>query len=357
MDQTVIKEPQAKEQLDALLKREKINSIFLVCGKSLQKGSWGSYFSDLEARLGIRVVSFHDFEVNPSYSSVLRGLDAFRNSGCNLIIAAGGGSAIDVAKCIRLYSENTVPFYVLPTTAGSGSEATQFAVIYENGEKKSVSGSSCIPSVVIHDPDVLLTLPLKQKTATVLDAMCHSVESLWSVGSTDESTRYAAEALTVLWKMADSYLEEDKSVYAAIQQAAYLAGRAINISRTTAGHAMCYKLTTMYGLPHGAAAALCTDVLWKLMFDPDVVCIDQRGKVHLEESLGKIASSMGFREPQAAQEAFGLRLRKWLPGRERKLSEEDMQYLSGSVNAERLGNHPVKLSREMIRCLYQQIRL
>ncbi len=357
MEQTILKGSDLEEKLDMKLLQEKCRGVFLVCGNSLQYLHWGVYFQSLKERMGIHVVRFGDFEVNPSYDSVTNGLQAFRDSGCDLIIAAGGGSAIDVAKCIRLYSDPQIPFYVIPTTAGSGSEATQFAVIYRDGKKESISDPAIVPSVVIHDPAVLKTLPVRQKAATMLDAICHSIESLWALQGTDESGQYAQEALKILWKHSKSYLQEDETVYEKVQQASYLAGRAINISKTTAGHAMCYKLTTMYNLPHGMAAALCMNELWRIMPDPSLECIDPRGRAYLNGNLMRIASCMGFDNPMDAQRAFEDHLRKWIEDWPKTVSEGDLDILKESVNAERLGNHPVRLEKDLIRSLYRNILL
>lgn len=96
---------------------------------------------------------------------------------CDLIIAVGGGSAMDVAKCIKLYAymdpginyleqkivPNDIPLLAVPTTAGTGSEATRYAVVYYKGEKQSVCDESCIPSAVLMDASVLKTRPLSEK--------------------------------------------------------------------------------------------------------------------------------------------------------------------------------------------------
>ncbi len=366
-NQTILQGENVTESFDMILSEAGLKNVLLVCGHSIAYLRWNDYFETLEKRLGIRVHRFSDFEVNPTYEAVIRGIREFRHTNCDGIIAAGGGSAIDTAKCIKLFSgmdtdrncleqemtENEILFYAIPTTAGSGSEATQFAVIYQNGEKKSVTDSSCIPSVVVQDPAVLKTLPNKQKIATMLDAICHSVESLWSVNSTQESTRFAKEALTLLWQNADRYLAGDEGAFAVMQKAAYLAGRAINISRTTAGHAMCYKITTRYGIPHGAAAALCVSKLWKQMLHASAECIDPRGRDHLAECLELIAACMGYQSAEEAQAGFEDKVDRLVTERPKNLTDQEIDLLAGTVNAERLGNHPVRLQHSEIIELYR----
>ena len=185
------------------------------------------------------------FQPNPLYENVLSGLECYRKNSCNAIIAVGGGSAMDVAKCIKLYSNmqgdgedgsylkqkilpNEIPFLAIPTTSGTGSEATRFAVIYFNGVKQSVSDYSCIPGTVLLDAGMLKTLPQYQKKSTMLDALCHAIESFWSVNSTRESKNYSREAIEIVIKNLDAYLENKEEGNAEMLIAANTAGKAIN---------------------------------------------------------------------------------------------------------------------------------
>ena len=191
--------------IDSWIENHQIKKILLVCGSSVKRLHIDEYFSLLPQRKGVQVTRFSDFTPNPDYGSVVKGVELYRSAGFDAIAAVGGGSAIDVAKCIKLFADmdpdrnyleqtiipNRIPFLVMPTTAGTGSEATRFAVIYYNGVKQSVNDLSCIPDTVIFDSSVLETLPLYQKKATMLDAFCHAIESFWSVNSTADrkSTR------------------------------------------------------------------------------------------------------------------------------------------------------------------------
>lgn len=99
----------------------------------------------------------------------------------------------------------------------------------------------------------------------MLDALCHSMESFWSVNSTEESKQYSREAIQLMMKYKNAYLANEAIGNTAMLKAANIAGKAINITQTTAGHAMCYKLTSLYGIAHGHAAALCNAALWPYM--------------------------------------------------------------------------------------------
>ncbi len=348
--------------IDSYLTDNDIKSIFLVCGNSINRLKIGTYFDELDKRLGIEVVRFSEFEPNPSYESVVEGVKVFKESKSDIIIAVGGGSAMDVAKCIKLYSNmdssdnylkqtivpNDIKFAAVPTTAGTGSEATRYAVIYYNGEKQSVADYSCIPEMVVMDASTLDTLPDYHRKATMMDALCHAIESFWSVNSTEESRRYSAEAIKMIKDNKDAYLANEEAGNINMLKAANIAGKAINITQTTAGHAMCYKLTSLYGVSHGHAAALCVSKLWPYMKNNTDKCIDSRGEAHLQkifkeideiltvEEFNKMISTMELEAPQIK-------------------SEEDFELLKTSVNPVRLKNNPVELTVDVIDDLYHKI--
>ncbi len=359
------------KELDDWINERGGNRIFLVCDSSIvyQK----RFCNHLEAikNTGREIISFSDFQPNPLYENVVRGVDFFRGENCDMIIAVGGGSAIDVAKCIKLYADLPgngqngswldteyididIPFLVMPTTAGTGSEATRYAVIYHEGKKQSVTRDSFIPEAVLMDPDCLITLPLYQKKATVMDALCHAIESFWSVNSNDESKEYSRKTIELIFDNMDGYLKNLENARRNMLLAANAAGKAINITQTTAGHAMCYKITSLFGVAHGHAAILCDRVLLPWMIDNTDKCVDVRGEDYLRDTLNDIAYTMGC---HAANEA-AQKLAKVFDMLELGIpSATDVQFeeLKTSVNPARLKNHPVELDTETIDMLYHKI--
>ena len=219
-EQKIISAENNYAELDKYIIDSGCKSIMLVCDESLKFLNIRNYFKTVSDRLNISLIRFSNFKPNPLYGSVVEGVRLFNENGCEMIIAVGGGSAMDVAKCIKLYSNmdssenylqqkivpNDIPLIAVPTTAGTGSEATRYAVIYFNGEKQSVAHVSCIPSVVLMDSSVLKTLPEYQKKSTMLDALCHAIESFWSVNSTEESRSYSRAAIQLILKNKDAYL-------------------------------------------------------------------------------------------------------------------------------------------------------
>lgn len=372
MEQQLIKLSNGDEPVIQYLEDMGIKKMLLVCGSSVSKlGVYKRLRSILE-KAGTEIFLFSGFQPNPEYASVVDGVRAFCENACDGVMAIGGGSAMDVAKCIKLYARlnmgedflkqknepNHIPLIAAPTTAGSGSEATRFAVIYRDGAKLSISDESAIPSCVILSSDTLDALPEYQKKATVMDALCHCMESVWSVNATEESKTYAFRGIKLIFQGIDGYLSGDNSKNDSMMEASYAAGKAINITQTTAGHAMAYKLTGIYGFAHGHAVALCIDRLLPYMLknlNQEAVCIDKRGMNYLRDTLSVLAQAMGGNCIEDMQTIFHGLMVKLDFDVTVPYSEEELETLTSSVNADRLKNHPMELGSETIKKLYEEI--
>jgi alcohol dehydrogenase class IV len=358
-EQRVIREDY--RELDRYFLDSGANNIFLVCGKSIKRLPVGRYFAELEARMGLRLVRFSAFRPNPLYEEAAAAAAAFRSSGCDAIAAVGGGSAMDVAKCVKLwaglnpgedylkqaYVPNQIPLLAAPTTAGTGSEATHFAVVYRGGEKLSVAHAACLPSAALLDPRALETLPDYHRKSSMLDALCHGLESFWSVRAGAESRSYSRKAVEGVFRHLNGYLRNDPEGNTGMLEAAHLAGKAINLAQTTAGHAMSYQLTELYGIAHGHAAALCVAELWPHM-------AARCGGTALEGIFAELAAAMGCGSVQEACEKLK-NLLVSLGLKAPAAAKEDYVVLKRSVNQERLKNNPVFLSLFDIDDLYHRI--
>ena len=341
--------------------------VLLVCDSSFP---FLNIKEDIEG-IALPYTIFDGFTPNPLYEDVCKGIKQFNAKGCDTIIAVGGGSSIDVAKCIKLYckmsddrlyleqeyKDTGVKLIAIPTTAGTGSESTRYAVIYYDGKKQSVTHESIIPDVAILEPKVLKTLPLYQKKCTMMDALCQGIESWWSVNSTDESKEYSKIAVESIMRWWKEYIFDNTDESAQhIMNAANYAGRAICITQTTAPHAFSYKITSLYGLPHGHAVAVCLPEIWTFMLQNPDLCIDKRGKDYLERIFHQIAQSMNVTTPQDAILCFRKMMKEMsLANPVSTNKEQEVDILSHSVNPVRLKNNPVKLDESSIRNLYFDI--
>ncbi len=371
-DQQILNLSEQREQIKAYIKSADISRLLLICGLSVSRLKIYDLVCGMLEELRIETIHFADFCPNPQYSSIVEGVRTFCDNACDGIMAIGGGSAIDVAKCTKLYAgmdtrtdfltqdyfPNHIPLIVVPTTAGSGSEATRFAAIYREGSKLSISHKDIIPSLVIQYSNVLDALPLYQKKATALDALCHCMESFWSVNATAESKQYAAEGLACILGNIDDYLSGDTATNQQMLKASWTAGRAIDLSQTTAGHAMSYKLTDMKGLAHGHAAALCVDKILPYMLlhiEEADMCLDRRGCEYLKETMLELSRAMGGNGLEDAAVIFHRLLVRLNMNETLECSEAELEILANSVNMDRLKNHPMRLDTETIRELYREM--
>ena len=343
------------------------SNVLLVCDSSFP---YLSIKADIEA-MGVPYVVFSDFTPNPLYEDVCKGVDLFNITKCDTILAVGGGSSMDVAKCIKLYcrmnketlyleqeyKDTGIKLIAIPTTAGTGSESTRYAVIYYDGKKQSVTHDSIIPNVAILEPKVLKTLPLYQKKCTMLDALCQGIESWWSVNSTEESKEYSKIAVETIMKWWREYIFENTDESAKhIMEAANYAGRAICITQTTAAHAFSYKITSLYKLPHGHAVAVGLPEIWQYMIDNMEKCIDSRGKEYLANVFSDISKAMGCETPSLAIKVFRQMMKEMdMSNPVVSNRKEELDILSRSVNPIRLKNNPVELDDIAIRILYDSI--
>lgn len=297
--------------------------IFLVCGKSFDRLAFADEIKSFNP------VRFSNFRPNPLYEEVLDGVSQFIKSECDTILAVGGGSAIDVAKSIKFYSKSNAEIIAIPTTAGTGSESTHFAVIYKDGVKMSVADPTLLPEAAILEPSALLNVPEYTRKSSMLDALCHAIESYWSRKATDESKKIAVASIKAVLGNMHSYLKNEMEGNKGMLIAANLAGQAINMTTTTAAHAMCYKITSLYGFAHGHAAALCLPEVWKV-----------NGTEIPGITLGEFISL--FNQLSLEHPVSNFR-------------DEDLDILVESVNPQRLSNNPVELDKETIRHMYERI--
>lgn len=353
--------------LQQILTETKSKKPMLVCGKHvLQQKELLDFVNNSPCRFTI----FTDFLPNPQYSSAIGAASDLQKQQCDFILAVGGGSAIDVAKCARRFSgmeltkdcllqipqNNTIKMAAIPTTAGSGSEATHFAVLYKDSQKYSVSGDDILPDYAVLNPEFLEGLPLYQKKSGFLDALCQAVESWWSLNANEESIAYSQKAITLLLNNYQNYFslhKKDtgcscaKETYKDILLGAHYAGKAINITTTTAAHAMSYGITKKFGLAHGHAVALCMVQVWQ-----DLLEQTDQGLV---QCLNDINQVFGGAEKEDALEKFKFMLNEMKLATPQNVSKDDLRQLAETVNVQRLGNHPVYLDNSKLYRMYEDI--
>ena len=272
---------------------------FVVTDPDLLKFGVSQKVLDVLDKDNLAYEVYSNVKANPTIENVQTGVEAFKNSGADYIVAIGGGSVIDFAKAYRYYTKSEKKLIAIPTTSGTGSETTQFAVIYIDGVKHSLDDVSILPEYAIVDSEFSQTASKYLKACSAMDAFCHAIESYWSIKSTPLSREYAKQAMELCRDNIVDYVNSDSVKAAeAMATAANLAGKAINISRTTAAHALSYALTSLYSLPHGHAAALSIGKLAEINAKiTDECCNDARGSEFVEKRMQEIQNILNTNNP------------------------------------------------------------
>lgn len=312
----------------------------------------------MAARLPVDGVVFHDYHANPDFADCVAGARLARCHGCDGVISIGGGSAMDTAKCVKAlllaHSEKDVlesrlpqaappfPHIAVPTTAGTGAEVTAVAVVYVDKTKVSVTHEALVPNGVVLDAALLDTLPALHRKACALDALCQGVESWWAVAATAESRRHAEAAVRGVLRNLDAYLAGDWQAEEAMLHGAYESGLAIRRTKTTAAHAMSYRITQLWGVPHGYACMLTLPHLWRRLV------------AEQPHALDGLAAVMGLRDAsEGAAYLQALLCRLHMPQLPMP-SQAQLDELAGAVDGSRLGNHPQRLTQQDLRAIYEE---
>lgn len=365
-------------EVSAILRSVQTDRLFLVVDEPAWQASGAK--EALEPQFRQRATTwFTDFELNPKLEDVERGIEAYRECQPDLVIALGGGTAIDLAKLIgslavqaasardiatgRASIESTgKSLMAIPTTAGTGSEATHFAVVYVDGEKYSVAHPSLLPRYAVVDSRLTASLPKRITAATGLDAFCQAIESMWSVAATEESMRYATDAVRLAFgNLVTATNSPTPETREAMSRASHLAGKAINITKTTAPHALSYALTSRNGVPHGMAVAITLTSM--LAFNAEVTdedCNDPRGADAVRDRIARILSGLGTDNIEDASASIKSLLTQInCPTTFDSVgiqTSDELKYIVDSVNAERLSNNPRRASQSQLFHLLQTIQ-
>lgn len=225
---------------------------------------------------GVESALFAQVEAEPSLQTVESGRAALREAACGLVVAIGGGSAMDVGKAIGALAGTEEPvstFFsgaptpgrgvaviALPTTSGTGAEVTPNSVLSdpESGEKASIRGEGLLPEVAIVDPELTLTLPPAQTAYSGLDALVQAIEAYTSIGANAFSDPLAEEATV---RIAGSLVKafDDGSDLAAREDMALgslFAGLALASARLGLVHGLAHPIGILYHLPHGQVCGM-----------------------------------------------------------------------------------------------------
>lgn len=251
------------------------NKAFIVTGRHVAVSNMMKQLTALLDENGIDCVIFDGITGEPTDTMIEKGVEILKSSGCDFIIGIGGGSPLDSAKAIAAMAVNEgsiadyngkeitgeiLPLAAIPTTAGTGSEATKFTVItdFEKGIKMLLKGDVLVPKLAIVDSSFTVGAPKSVTSATGLDALTHAVEAYTSRKAFSMTDTLAVSAvkrimkyLPIAYKEPDNSLAREQMSIAALE-----AGICINNSSVTIVHGMSRPIGALFHVPHGMSNAM-----------------------------------------------------------------------------------------------------
>ena len=261
----------------------------------------------VRTQLGARLREvIDDVEPNPETSWFAARYDAFwKRHGGAVLVAVGGGSAIDTAKLLQVATPRgdygslfealaagkqpqvarAMPLIAVPTTAGTGSEVTPWATLWDRTsaipKKYSLHVEQTWPEAALVDPALTLSAPMAVARNSALDALSHSLESIWNVNSNPVSDTLAVEAARSVIATLPALLERprEREPRIAMSRASLMAGLAFSNTRTALAHSISYEMTLRHGLPHGLACSFSLPLVWRLASGADRARDEVLGRV------------------------------------------------------------------------------
>lgn len=310
--------PGARKELPEVLRRLGAERVFVVTDKGLLKFGVAKMVTDVMDSAGISYEIFSGVKPNPTVTNVQEGLRAFKESKSNVIVAIGGGSAIDTAKGIGIVANNpefsdivslegcaptkhkSVPIVALPTTAGTAAETTiNYVIIDEEKQKKMVCvDPNDIPAVAIIDAELMYSLPKGLTAATGMDALTHAIEGYITKGAWQMSDMFELEAIRMISRYLPVAVEEPTNADArnGMAVAQYIAGMAFSNVGLGLVHGMAHPMGSLFDVPHGVANALLLPTIMEFNMP---ACLDKYPEI--AKAMGVDIS--GMTKEQASQAA------------------------------------------------------
>jgi alcohol dehydrogenase len=263
------------EQLIAHIVRGGYKKILIVTDKPLVELGLAGRVVDAVKSHGAEVAVYDGVLPDPTIAVVAGALDSYQQQNCDAVVALGGGSSIDTAKTVAAAATNggieaimglfkvkiaPAPLFAIPTTAGTGSEASWFAVISDTDthQKTGIGAPALLPKATALDPSLMIGLPKSITAATGMDALTHAIETFIAPAANDEVRTLSLPAAEMIFSNLREAYENGGNLDAreSMAIASYYAGISLNISAVGYVHAIAHQLGAKYGIPHGLANAV-----------------------------------------------------------------------------------------------------
>ncbi|MBO5314669.1 MAG: lactaldehyde reductase [Prevotella sp.] len=307
-----------RKELPEVLKRMNLKKALVVTDKGLIKVGTTKLVTDILDEAGFPYEVYSEVKPNPTVTNVQQGVEAFKNSNADCIVAIGGGSAMDTAKGIGIVSNNpefadvvslegcaptknkSVPIVALPTTAGTGAEVTiNYVIIDEERQAKMVCvDPNDIPAVAIVDPELTYSLPKSLTAATGMDALTHAIEGYITKGAWVMSDMYELQAIKMIAENLPLAVDEPTNPVGreGMALAQYIAAQAFSNVGLGLVHGMAHPMGSLHDIPHGVANAMLLPTIMEFNMP---MCIEKYGII--ARTMG--VDTTGMTAEEAAQAA------------------------------------------------------
>lgn len=257
-------------------------NALVISGKIVEKSGIVGTLTQVLSETGIDYTVFTGISGEPDDKMIQAAKLVFDEAGCDMVIGIGGGSPQDSAKAVSALS-GYVPIILIPTTAGSGSEATKFYCVTETSTdtKKLITDERVIPSLAVIDPSLGVTAPKSVTAATGMDALTHAVEAYTSKKATPYTDIFALSAIQRVFEFLPRAYENGDDIEARTEMAfaAYEAGICINNASVTLVHGMSRPVGALFHVPHGISNAMLLDTCLSFAKDGCTERFAQVGRV------------------------------------------------------------------------------
>lgn len=369
--------PGSRKELPGVIARLGFKKAMIVTDKGLIQFGVAKMVSDVLEEAGIPYEIYSEVKPNPTVTNVQMGVEAFKKSGADCLVAIGGGSAIDTAKGIGIIITNpefadvvslegvaptkhkSVPIIALPTTAGTAAETTiNYVIIDEEKQKKMVCvDPNDIPCCSIVDAELMYSLPKGTTAATGLDALTHAIEGYITKGAWEMSDMFEIEAIHMINKYLRTAVFEPTNPVGrnGMAVAQYIAGMAFSNVGLGVVHGMAHPMGSLFDIPHGVANAM---LLPTVMEFNAPVCLDK----YVEIAKAMDAYREGMTKEEAAEAACkavrDLAIEVGIPQHltEIGIKEEDIPALAEqAITDVCTPGNPREVTKEDIIALYKKV--
>tara|TARA_B100001123_G_scaffold446492_1_gene601122 strand:- start:404 stop:1528 length:1125 start_codon:yes stop_codon:yes gene_type:complete len=352
-----------------LIKDLNVKKVLVFCGKkSFVKSGASELFKEfLEKTKNKFFYKSFDYA---DYQDLTLSTKIINEFQPDIILAVGGGAVLDLAKlsnslCTMEIDKNKLKesnfkikkkfckLVAIPTTAGSGAEATRHAVLYIDKNKYSIESSFILPDFIVIDPQLIITAPKDVSASSGIDALSQAIESLMSKRSNEESVQHSIKSLQYSFQFLEKHLTElSTETTHKMSLAALYSGKAINISKTTAPHAVSYPFTSHFGVKHGQAVSftLCDFMKFnyenlkyskasfdlKLRFDKIFKIFHVNSLPNFCNKVGAIINKIGLSNDI---KDFNVK------------NSNDINLILQNINSQRLANNPVEIDINLVKSI------